>query len=83
MRFVIDCLCLALKKMHLHCTHVITELEQEHRTGFLFYCIIANNAVSIPGTTDPVNHGGVPQNLCYHQVFLWEPGENDDDSKSE
>lgn len=66
-------------------THVITELEHKHKTGFLFHCIITNKAVFTPGTTDPDEsvHGGVPQNLCCHQVFLWEIGENVDDGKSE
>lgn len=66
-------------------TDVIIELEHKHRTGFLFHGTITNKAVFTPGTTDPGEsvHGGVPQNLCCHQVFLSEIGENVNDSKSE
>lgn len=46
-------------KMHLYSTHVITELEHEHRTGFLVHCVITNNAVFISGTTDSVNQSMV------------------------
>lgn len=52
-RFVIDCLGLALKKKRCIITHVITELEHKHRTGFLSHYITANSAVFTSGTTDP------------------------------
>lgn len=45
MRLVIDCLGLALKKKRCIITHVITELEHKHRTGFFSHCIIASHAV--------------------------------------
>lgn len=58
-------------KMHLHSTHVIRELEHEHRTGFSFHCVTTNNAVFTSGTTDSVNQSIVGYfRICAATRFL-------------